>query len=293
MVMYLTSVYFPGGTTINAKMRTLVVNTTSTATGANNIYSILADGASSNTVSSFNAIQRCTINTTSAGSGVNRGIMNSGSNYFSVRDATIFCTGAGSNLVGVDTSNTTGYTSVKTSTISGTTYDIMRTAGTLLLNATDLQNGNSDGNGFSVNTEASHLYFTLGSQVNFGGAGSEIATPVGTYYLKQGAEIANFASSIVGSPFTQKVIVFDGLLTATKAITGSQVVTVTFYKSTSSSVLGTSFTSLVLNSSTQIAHFSGTSISFNALTDFLQIRVVVSGASLTTGTDIITSVSLY
>ena len=289
----LTNVYFPDGTTNNAKLRTMVINTTSTATGSNNIYSILASGSSSNTVSSFNAIQRTTINTTSAGSGVNRGVLNSGSNYFSVRDTTIFCTGAGSNLVGVETSNTTGYTSVKTSTISGTTYDIMRTAGTLLLNATDLQNGNSDGNGFSVNTEPSHLYFTLGSQVNFAGSGSEVSTPTGTYYLKPGTEIANFSGNITGIPFTQKIIVFEGLLTASQSITGSQVVTVTYYKSSSSTVLGTSFATLTLNSTKQIAIFSGISTTFNALTDFLQIQVVVSGASLTAGTDVIVSVSLY
>ena len=289
----LTAVYFPAGTTINAKLRTLVINTTSTATGANNIYGILSNGSSSNTVSSFNAVQRSTINVTSSGSGVSRGILNSGSNYFSVRDATIFCTGSGSNLVGVETSNATGYTSVKTSTISGTTYDIVRTAGTLLLNATDLQNGNSDGNSFSVNTNPSNLYFNLGSQVNFGGAGSEIATPTGTYYLKAGTEFANFAGSITGILFSQKTIVFGGLLIASKAITGSQVVTATFYKSTSSLVLGTLFATLVLNSSTQIANFVNISTTFNALTDFLQIRVVVSGANLTAGTDVITSVSLY
>ena len=289
----LTNVYFPDSTTINTKLRTLVINTTSTATGANNIYSILSNGTSSNTVSSFNAVQRTTINTTSAGSGVNRAIMNSGSNYFSVRDATIFCTGSGSNLVGVENSNSTGYTSVKTSTISGTTYDIVRTAGTLLLNSTDLQNGTSNGLGFSVNTQPSQLFFTLDSRVDFTGSGSEIATQTGTYYLKPGSDIANFASSIIGIPFTKKVIVFGGLLTASRTITGSQVVTTTLYKSASSSVLGTSFASMVLNSSTQIASFTGISSSFNPLTDFLQVQIVVSGANLTAGTDISVGLSLY
>jgi hypothetical protein len=289
----LTTVYFPDETPSNAKLRTLVINTTSTATGANNIYSILANGLSSNTVSSFNAIQRSTINTTSSGTGVNRGILNSGSNYFSIRDTTIFCTGLGSNLVGVETSNITGYTSVKTSTISGSTYDIMRTAGTLLLNATDLQNGNSYENGFTVNTEASHIYFTLGSKVSFTGLGSEIQTPIGTYYLKPGTKIANFANSICGIPFTRKAIIFNGLITATNEITGSQVVTVTFYKSTSSSVLGTSFATLTLNSSIQSAYLSDISSNFDSLLNFLQIQVIISGENLTAGTDIIVSVSLH
>jgi hypothetical protein len=289
----LTNVYFPDGTTINSKLRTLVINTTSTATGANNIYSILADGTSSNSVSSFNAVQRSTINTTSAGSGVNRAIMNSGSNYFSVRDATIFCTGSGSNLIGVETSNTTGYTSIKTSTISGTTYDIMRTSGILLLNSTDLQNGTSDAKGFSVGTEPTQLFYTLNSQQNFGGGGSETATPSGTYYVKPGSDIANFAGSIIGLPFIQNVIVFGGLVSASRSITGSQVITVTILKSTSSSVLGTSFATMVLNSSTQITSFTGISSIFNRLTDFLQVRIVVSGANLTAGTDISICLAIY
>jgi hypothetical protein len=219
--------------------------------------------------------------------------MNSGSNYFSVRDATIFCTGSGSNLIGMETSNSTGYTSIKTSTISGTTYDIMRTAGTLLLNSTDLQNGTSDAKGFSVGTEPTQLFFTLNSQQNFGGGGSETATPIGTYYVKPGSDIANFAGNIIGLPFIQNIIVFEGLVSASKTITGSQVITVTILKSTSSSVLGTSFATMVLNSSTQIASFSGISSTFNRLTDFLQVQIVVSGANLTAGTDISIALAIY
>jgi hypothetical protein len=292
----LNAIYFPGGTTLTAKLRTLVVNTTSTAAGANNIYGIYADGTSSNAVVSFNALQRSTINVTSAGTGICRGIYNTGSNYFSVRDATIFCTkssGSGTNFVGVENTHASGYTSVKTSTISGTTYDINRVTGTILLNATDLQNGTSDGNGFSINTNPSQIYFTLGSKVNFGGAGSEEATTTGTYYIKPGTECANFASGIVGIPFVQRIIIFEGMVSSSIAITGSQVVTVSFLKSSSSGVAGTSFGSVVLNSTQQINRLIGVSSTFNALTDFLQIRVVVSGANLTAGCDIICAVGVY
>ena len=289
----MNAIYFPDGTTITAKLRTLVINTTSTATGANNIYGIYANGTSSNTVSSFNALQRSTINVTSSGSGINRGIYNTGSNYFSVRDATIFCTGAGSNLVGVENTNATGYTSIKTSTVNGSTYDINRSAGTILLNATDLQNGSSNGNGFSVNTEPSRIFFTLGSRVNFTGSGSEIATTIGTYYLKPGLDCSNFLSSITGTPFNQKVIIFEGLVTGSLSITGSQVVTLNFKKSTTIGVAGTTFASLVLNSTTQVAQFTNISSSFNKLTDFLQIQAIVSGDNLTAGCDIIVAVSTY
>jgi hypothetical protein len=137
----------------------------------------------------------------------------------------------------------------------------------------------------------------LNSRINFGGPGSEASTAIGTYYIKPGSDIANFANStligIIGIPFIQNVIVFGGLLTASKSITGSQVITATLFKSTSSSVLGTSFASMVLNSSTQIASFSGISSTFNRLTDFLQVQIVVSGANLTAGTDISIGLALY
>ena len=233
---------------------------------------------------------------TSAGTGICRGVYNTGSNYFSVRDATIFCTkssGSGTNFVGVENTHATGYTSVKTSTIAGTTYDINRTAGIILLNATDLQNGSANGNGFSVNINPSQIFFTLGSKVDFSGQGSEAATPIGTYYIKPGTECANFASGIVGIPFVQRIIIFEGLISSTIAITGSQVVTVSFLKSASSGTSGTSFASLVLNSTTQIAKFTGISSTFNTMTDFLQIRVAVSGANLTAGCDIICTVGVY
>jgi hypothetical protein len=163
----------------------------------------------------------------------------------------------------------------------------------LLLNSTDLQNGTSDAKGFSVGTEPTQLFFTLNSRINFGGAGSEASTAIGTYYIKPGSDIANFAGTIIGIPFAQNVIVFEGLLTASRSITGSQVVTVRLYKSTSSSVLGTSFASMVLNSSTQLASFTGISSTFRRLTDFLQVEIQVSGANLTAGTDISIGLSLY
>ena len=155
----ITAISFPSTTPINAKLRTIVINATSTAANTSNTIGVLVSGTTSNSVISFNALQRCTINTTSSANDTTRGVLNNGSNYFSVRDCTIFATGTGNNCVAVETTNPTGYTSVKTSTVSGGLYDIMRTSGTLLLNATDLQNGNSDGNGFTTNTEASRMQF--------------------------------------------------------------------------------------------------------------------------------------
>jgi hypothetical protein len=58
-------------------------------------------------------------------------------------------------------------------------------------------------------------------------------------------------------------------------------------------VLGTSFATMVLNSSTQLASFTGISSTFSRLTDFLQVEIQVSGANLTAGTDISIGLSLY
>ena len=121
----------------------------------------------------------------------------------------------------------------------------------------------------------------------------KVQISTGTYYLKPGSDCSNFLTGIFGTPFNQKVIVFEGLVSPSLPITGSQVVTVNFIKSTSSGVVGTTFASLVLNSSTHIVQFTNISSSFEKLTDFLQIQVVVSGDNLTAGCDIIVGVSTY
>ena len=50
---------------------------------------------------------------------------------------------------------------------------------------------------------------------------------------------------------------------------------------------------MLFNSTTQISTFTNISSSFNALTDFLQVQIVVGGANLTIGTDILISLSTY
>jgi hypothetical protein len=69
---------------------------------------------------------------------------------------------------------------------------------------------------------------------------------------------------------------------------------VNFYKSSSSNVLGTLFAGpLVINSTTQDIKFQNKSATFNSLTEFLQIRAVISGANLTAGNDVLVGVGLY
>jgi hypothetical protein len=266
----LNAIYFPDATTITSKLRTLVVNATSTHNGANNVYGIYANGSSTNTVSSFNALQRSTINVTSAGTGICRGIYNTGSNYFSVRDATIFCTkssGSGTNFVGVENTNSGGYTSVKTSTISGTTYDIIRTAGTLLLNSTDLQNSNCSATSFNVSSQPSSISFGTYSTNNYDD---------GQQFLMPGTVIhSNLTSNVFPIYFSQPLIVFAGSCSCYPALTIGKSAVFKFVKNYDS--LSTPpFLTMTLNSTT--SRTSNTSVSATIGTnDFFSVYITTEG----------------
>ena len=189
-----------------------MINASATGNYGNSVYGINCyDTTSSNAVMSFNAVQRTTINVNTYGStGNSSGILNSGSSYFSVRDSTVFCIGTTGTNIGAY-NGSTGYTSIKTSTLSGSTYDCSRSTignntGTLLLNATDLQNANSDGNGFNVGTYPSTVTFGFyNSSGNINGH---------TYYLVPGTiDLADVNGGPISYPtfynyFPQNVTIF-------------------------------------------------------------------------------------
>lgn len=285
---------FPNGTIPTAKLRNTIWTLTSTATGSNTILGVRSAGTSTNPsqFSAPNAIQRSTINVISASTGPSRGILVNGANRFSVRDIVVHARGTGSDIVGVETTNAGAVFDSKTTTISGVLHDINRTSGTILLGATDLVNNNANGNGFSTSIEAAKLLFVLGPYVSFTGQGGLTTTPAGTYYLSPGTSIANFATSVVGIPFGQKVIVFDGVVSSTVAIPVGVTVTVTLYKSSTPNVLGTSFISTTLNSSTQNAVINNFATTFTT-TEYFQAVCVISGGSLTAGTNIAIAIGTY
>lgn len=290
----LTGCYFPTGTSINAKLRNSIWTVTSTATGSNTILGVLSDGTTTNpsTFVAANSIQRSTINVISSSTGVSRGILVSGANRFSVRDIVVHARGTGTNIVGVETTNAGAVFDSKTTTVSGVLYDINQTAGTIQLGFTDLVNNNANGNGFAVTTEPSHLLFVLGPQVNYSGQGSIEPTPVGTYYLSPGTSVANFASLVVGIPFAQRVVIFDGVISSTVAIPSGVTVTVGLFKSSTPNVLGTLFKSATLNSSTQNVVINNFATTFET-NEYFQARCVISGGTLTAGTNICIAIGLY
>jgi hypothetical protein len=202
----------------------------------------------------------------SSSTGNSCGVLNSGTSYFSVRDATIFCTGSGSSLIGVQNSNASGFTSVKTSTIAGTTYDIMRTTGTLLLNATDLQNATSDGNGFSVNTSGSTLSFGMYNNGGLDSGQIQYLMP-GTVAHKE------LPSTPFYNYFPQKLIIY-GATASVQALSGARQIVVNYCKNNTSTI----FMTLTLTSSNLYASVSGVSASF-LTTDSLIVEIIPTGFS--------------
>jgi hypothetical protein len=165
----LIGVDFPSGTPQTAKMRTMVVNVTSGATGLCNIFGVQSAGTSSTGSSSANAIRGSTINVSAGGTGSNRGIIVSGANRFAIRDTNVYIGGTGANNVGVETTNASSICELKTSTINSTTtdddqsqhHDINRTAGNIILTSTDLYHNDANGNSFTTTSEPSNLFFGI------------------------------------------------------------------------------------------------------------------------------------
>jgi hypothetical protein len=222
----LTAVDFPTGTPQTAKLRTMVVNVTSTATGAPTVLGIRSAGTSSNVVSSANAMRGCTINIYPSGTGINRCIYIPAGNRFAVRDINIYINGAGANNIGVETTHADTIAELKTSTVSSVTtnvdqtqhHDILRTLGLIVLTSTDLFDNDAGGRSFTTTSEPSNIFFGI-----IGDLGNNTR-----YYLVPGtvplASIPNTsrtvwtAANVFLIPWNQPVIVFTFTLNFTGTI---------------------------------------------------------------------------
>lgn len=222
----LIGVDFPSGTPQTAKMRTMVVNVSSTATGLCDVTGVLSAGTSSTANSSANAIRANTINVTASGTGANRGILVSGANRFSIRDTNVYISGAAVNNVGVETTNASAICELKISTINSITsnadqtqhHDINRTAGLIVLTGTDLFHNDANGNSFTTTSEPSNIFFGM-----IGNPGDSRR-----YYLMPSvvpiASIPNTANTVWTAanvfpiPWNQPVIVFTFTLSFTGTI---------------------------------------------------------------------------
>ena len=152
----------------SAKIRSITTtfdNSAMTCNIATNFYGIYSTGSSSTAISSFDEIQRMTINVISSGPGNKRGIYIDGSNSFHCRDTNIYCkdnsiysVSSNGSYIGAEVNHPDGILQIKTSTAYGYTTvvgncnaDISQTQGQIILAYTDLPNRNANGYGLTVN----------------------------------------------------------------------------------------------------------------------------------------------
>jgi hypothetical protein len=318
----LIGINYPTDTTTTSKLRTSVVNVTSTSTGASNVYGVHGPIGTSTpsvrTLLSSNAIRASTINVTSSTTGKIRGCYFEGPLQFTMRDTNVFAEGktGATDVIGVETTNAGSFIALKTSSISGKGptngtgqyHDITQPALTttdpavLQLSTTDLIQADSNGNGFTVNTEPAHIYFTLGAELNFMGIyGNTLPTPNGTYYLVPGTNTPQFstfsATTIPSIPFAQRVILFEVIVSSSQDISGNGEVIIKLYKTTIHGTKGTQILSTITLNSTSGPGYSkklqNKSATFAASTDYLVVECETRGTNLTAGTNIIVGIGFY
>lgn len=161
-----------------AKIRSITTIFDNSAIGtdtATNIYGIYSTGSSSTAISSFDEIQRMTINVTSSGRGQKRGIYVDGSNSFHCRDINIYCKDnpaypsySNGSYIGAETNHPNAVLQIKTSTSYGfaavpgnTSADISQTQGQIILAYTDLPNRNANGYSLIANQAQNTITFSI------------------------------------------------------------------------------------------------------------------------------------
>ena len=272
----LIGINFPSGTPLTSKVRTTVLNVSSTGTGTHSTIGVYSGGTSALTYTNSHAIRATTVNVASQGNGITRSLYVTNSNRFTARDTNFSALGTSS--IGVETTNISTVVELKECSVNGGVYDINRTTGTLQLSSTDLINATANGNSFSVNTEPSPIFF---------GVTGSIANA--TKNLMPGTLLHNDLPASFGLPFPQRLVVFQGLFTSRAALTGGQTAVYHLHKN---STAGTPFMSATLNSANQTIRIQDKSESFNGLTDILIVQLTTSG-SIGNATDLFCALALY
>jgi hypothetical protein len=258
-------------------------------TGSNAVYGILADGTSTNpkTYASSDTIRATTINVNVPNSGCTgstiRGIYVSNACRFTTRDTNIYTNGPtgsnGSNVsIGVETTHTGAFVVLKTSSIYGSTFDIKQPAiasgnnSTLELSNTDLINANANSNGFTVNTEPSHIFYSIVAS-NFGNGNDHYLTPGSLNF-------ANTSTDPIGINFAQKLLIFEAELCVIHP-TNTETVTIDIYKTTTPMIAPSNpiCTMSVNANANQVStsRSNNFSTTFNYQTDFLIVKFSATG----------------
>jgi len=275
----LVGVLYPSGTSITAKIRTCVLNVSSTATGNADVFGIESPGTTATSYSPTDAVRATTINvsSTSNASSDIRGIIVNGDNFFAIRDCNIYVSGTSLDMVGVETTTSSAVCSLKHSTIYGGIYDINRTAGEILLAFTDLVNNNANGNSFATAVEP--CVITYGTFGNIG---------IATYNLVPSIVApGSLPASLFSIGLIQNTCIFRGLLEVNPAVPVGGTVTATLFRNGSP----TSFV-MTLTAGQTVVNNITTNIDYNT-PDTYAIRAVVSGSGLTNPSTLVVQIGLY
>lgn len=219
------------GASINSKLRTLVINVTSTAVGNCVVLGIRSSGISSTSYTSSDLVRSCSINVIASGTGDKRGILVNGQNRLSIRDTNIYARGTATNIVGVETTNVSAVFEAKSSTIFGTLHDINRSSGTIILGSTDLHNNNANGNSFTPSqAPANFQYGTTGN----------LASGTRYYLLPGTVDTGNLQSESTANPynvaktfplpFTQPSLIIEMVMTFTGTLVVGDSITLNLYR---------------------------------------------------------------
>jgi hypothetical protein len=270
----LVGVEYVSGASITAKIRTCVINVTSTTVNGPSITGALSAGTSVTTFSATDAIARTTINVISSSTGVSRGVYVSGPNRFTVRETNIYARGTGSNIIGFETNNASAVAAIRTSTVSGTLYDVNRALGTMLVGATDLVNNTANGNSFTA-TQAP-ASFSFGT-INGLGTNRRYYMLTGTIPVGQ---LTNEAKSnaydpalALPVPVTQVSLIIAVTMAYQPALPVGTAVTLFIYKNSS---LTPEITLTMLPADGGIKRLDTQSFSLNA-TDVIRVTVETTG----------------
>ena len=274
----LIGINYPSGTSLTSKLRTTVLNVSSTNAGSNSTIGIYSGGTSALGYTTSHAIRGTTVNVASQGSGLTRALYITDSSRFGARDTNFSALGTSS--IGVETINVSSFVELKQCSVNGGALDINRTAGTLQLSSTDLINATANGNSFSVNTEPSPIFFGVTGDIKNA-----------TKNLMPGTLLHNDLPASFGLPFPQRLIVFQGLFTSRAALTGDKTAIYNLYKNTSN---GTPFMTATLNSANQTVRVQDKSETFNGVSDRLIVQLVTTGTpDIGTTSDLFAALALY
>ena len=192
-----------------------------------------------------------------------RAILVDGPNSISCNTSILYAEGTGTNIVACEVDNADAILNLKTSTVSGKTYDLLRTNGIILIGACDLINHTAPLS-FAVDIQPNHYFFGI-----LGFPGGNI-----TYYLPP--SIIPVASISTTTPyvftFLESLVLFAIQINYSGTIDPGDSMTLTVFKNNVATLLTLTLTSVSLGEA------SLRTVGLTILpTDFIDVRLIIVG----------------